>query len=134
VKTFIKHKANVKVNNIKVGFIFQCQIINSEKTTMFNMFVQMMRIFQLKRRVILESQTAIQPVMTFQTFHANSGFISVSMRLPMDLSSKPDEFSPYPRTLFLSIILIPSFLIFEGYLMAFSISRLYSVKRYDERW
>jgi hypothetical protein len=39
VKTFIKHTANVKVYNITVGFIFQCQIINRNKTTMFNFFV-----------------------------------------------------------------------------------------------
>jgi hypothetical protein len=49
-------------------------------------------------------------------------------------SPKPDEFSPYPRTLFLSIILIPSFLIFVGYLKALSISRSYSVKWWDEQW
>jgi hypothetical protein len=85
-KTLIKHTANMKVYNIMVGFIFQCQIINSEKTTMFNLFIQMMRIFQLQRRAILESQTAVQPVMNFHTFHANSRFISVIMRLPVDLS------------------------------------------------
>jgi hypothetical protein len=70
------------------------------------------------RGVILENQTGVQPVMTFHNFHANS-----NGRILHQMNSV-HIIKPY----FLSIILIPSFLIFVGYLMALSKSRLYSVK------
>lgn len=53
----MKHRANVKVQNVNAGFIFVYQTTNSEKNSVTSLFIQMMWIFQPQHRILLYNLT-----------------------------------------------------------------------------
>ena len=42
----MKHRANVKVQNVNAGFIYVYQTNDNEKNSVISLFIQMMWIFQ----------------------------------------------------------------------------------------
>jgi hypothetical protein len=68
VKTFMDHTVNANVRNIPVGFISVHQITDSEKNSVISLFIQMMWIFQLKHRILLDNLAVTHSVKNLHTF------------------------------------------------------------------
>jgi len=73
VKTFTKHRANVKAQNVNAGFILVYQTTDSDKNSVISLFIQMMWFFQPQHRILLYNLTVSHSIKKLNTFVGPDG-------------------------------------------------------------